>query len=152
MKDIWCIFHNSTRQLFLYDKICFVLLMTRTSFYFMRFGFAQVCRKLLDVCFKSTYIFLSLFLFLTIYFKKQNHENCPEIEVKFRNVFLILYGMDSINSNWGTSYKKLQKIQENWGIYSLSSVKMSRVLRIIASQNIFESLYDEMFNIDRFVE
>ena len=60
--------------------------------------------------------------------------------------------MDSINSNWGTSYKKLQKIQENWGIYSLSSVKMSRVLRIIASQNIFESLYDEMFNIDRFVE
>ena len=39
-----------------------------------------------------------------------------------------------------------------WGLYSLNSVIISCVLRILASQNRFQSLYDEIFNIDRFLE
>ena len=40
----------------------------------------------------------------------------------------------------------------NGGIYDLNSVIISRVLRIIAYQNKFNSLYDEIFTIDRFLE
>ena len=40
----------------------------------------------------------------------------------------------------------------NKGIYNLSSVMISCVLRILASQIRFESLYHEIFNIDRFLE
>jgi len=39
-----------------------------------------------------------------------------------------------------------------WGIYNLNSVIISCVLKLLASQNRFQSLYDEIFNIDRFVE
>ena len=37
----------------------------------------------------------------------------------------------------------LQNDHRNWGIYSLNSVTISRVLRILASQNRFQSLYDK---------
>ena len=37
-------------------------------------------------------------------------------------------------------------------IHNLYSVIISRVLRILASQNRFISLYDKIFNIDRFVD
>ena len=46
-----------------------------------------------------------------------------------------------------------QKFQyKKWGIYNLNSILISRVLKILASQNRFQSLYDEIFNFDRFVE
>ena len=48
--------------------------------------------------------------------------------------------------------KKLQNNLKYWGIYNLNSVIISRVLKILASQNRFQSLYDEILNIDRFVE
>ena len=48
--------------------------------------------------------------------------------------------------------KKLQNNLKIWEIYNLGSVIISPVLRIFASQNRFQSLYDEIFNIDRFVE
>ena len=48
--------------------------------------------------------------------------------------------------------KKLQNNLKNWGIYNLNSVIISHVLKILASQNRFQSLYDEIFNIDKFVE
>ena len=38
------------------------------------------------------------------------------------------------------------------GIYNLNILIISRVLRILASQNKFKSLYREIFNIDRFLE
>ena len=34
--------------------------------------------------------------------------------------------------------KKLHNNPKNWGIYNLNSVKISRVLRILASQNRFQ--------------
>ena len=40
---------------------------------------------------------------------------------------------------------------KNWGIYFFDSVIISRVMNILASQNWFQSLYDEIFNIDRFL-
>ena len=43
--------------------------------------------------------------------------------------------------------KKNEDLNKN-----LSSVIISRVLRILASQNGFQSLYAEILNIDRFVE
>ena len=52
----------------------------------------------------------------------------------------------------GGPAKKLQKYLKNWGIYNLNSVMISCVLRNLASQNRFQSMYDEIFNIDRFVE
>ena len=48
--------------------------------------------------------------------------------------------------------KKLQNNLKNWGIYNLNSVIISHILRNLASQNMFQSLYDEIFNIDKFVE
>ena len=48
--------------------------------------------------------------------------------------------------------EQLQNNLKNLEIYNLNSVMISCVLRIIASQNKFKSLYDEKFNIDRFVE
>ena len=38
------------------------------------------------------------------------------------------------------------------GIYDLNSVKLSRILRILAFQNSFQSLDDEILNIDKFLE
>ena len=37
--------------------------------------------------------------------------------------------------------KKLQNNVKNWGIYNLNSVIISRVLRILVSQNRFHSLH-----------
>ena len=48
----------------------------------------------------------------------------------------------------GDQLKTILKI----GGYNLNSVIISRFLRILASQNRFQSLYDEIFNIDGFVE
>ena len=48
--------------------------------------------------------------------------------------------------------KKLQNNLKNWGIYNSNNVIIYRVLRIFASQNRFQSMYDEIFNIDRFLE
>ena len=54
---------------------------------------------------------------------------------------------------FGDQLKNLIKNNlKNWGIYNLSSVIISRVLWILVSQNKFQSLYDEIFNIDKFVE
>ena len=41
---------------------------------------------------------------------------------------------------------------KSWVIYNLNSFKISCVLMILASKNKFQSLYDEIFNIDRFFE
>ena len=52
----------------------------------------------------------------------------------------------------GEPAKKLQNNLKIRGISNLNSVIVSRVLRILVSQNMFKSLYNEIFNIDRFVE
>ena len=44
------------------------------------------------------------------------------------------------------------KTLKNCGIYNLKRVMISRVLRILAFQKRFKSLYDEIFNIVRFLE
>ena len=54
--------------------------------------------------------------------------------------------MDS-KFKFGGPAKKLQNNLKNWGIYNLNSVIISRVLRILPSQNWLQSLYDEIFNI-----
>ena len=59
-----------------------------------------------------------------------------------------MYGMVEI----GGPAKKLQNNQNNWGIYNLFCVIISSVQTIFTSQNWFQSLYDEIFNIDRFLE
>ena len=50
------------------------------------------------------------------------------------------------------SEMKLGNQLKYWGIYNLNRVFISCVLKILASQNRFQSLYNEIFNIDRFVE
>ena len=62
-----------------------------------------------------------------------------------------MYGMDSKLKLEETA-NKLQNNLKDWGIHNLNIVIISRVLRILAPQNRFQSLYDEIFNIDRFVE
>ena len=65
-------------------------------------------------------------------------------------------GMDNARNGWsikiGGPAKKLQNNLKNWGIYNLNSIIINLILRILASQNRFQSLYDEIFNMDRFVE
>ena len=41
----------------------------------------------------------------------------------------------------GLPVKKLQNNLKNWGIHNLSSVIISRVLRILTSKNMFQSLH-----------
>ena len=48
----------------------------------------------------------------------------------------------------GGQAKKLQNNLKYWGIYNFNSVIISRVLRILASQNRFQSMYDKIFKID----
>ena len=60
--------------------------------------------------------------------------------------------MDQFDVKIGGPAKKLQSNLKYWGIYNLNKVLISRVLKILASQNRFQSLYDEIFNIDRFVD
>ena len=48
--------------------------------------------------------------------------------------------------------KKLQNDLKNWRIYDLSKVIISHVLRILIPKIRFQSLYDEIFNIERFLE
>jgi hypothetical protein len=48
--------------------------------------------------------------------------------------------------------KNFRTISNIGGIYNLNRVIISRVLKILASENRFQSLYDEIYNIDRFVE
>ena len=79
--------------------------------------------------------------------------SCIEIKLK---VLIILsknqsQGMDS-KFKFGEPAKKLQNNLKYWGIYNLNSVIISRFLRILPSQNWLQSLYDEIFNIDRFLE
>ena len=64
-----------------------------------------------------------------------------------------MYGMDS-KLKLGDQLKKPQNNLNKWGIYNLNtnSFIISRVLRILASQKRFQSLFDEIYNIDRFVE
>jgi hypothetical protein len=52
----------------------------------------------------------------------------------------------------GGPTKKLHKNLKSWGIYNLNSVIISRVLGILASQNRFQLLFDEILNVDRIVE
>ena len=52
----------------------------------------------------------------------------------------------------GDQLKNFRTNKKNWGFYNLSGVIISSVLSILVSQNRFQSLYDEIFNIDRFVE
>ena len=59
--------------------------------------------------------------------------------------------MNGMDSKFKLKLKKLQNNLKNWGIYNLNSVLNSRVLRILASQNRFLSLYDKIFNIRRVV-
>ena len=66
----------------------------------------------------------------------------------------IMYGIDSRLKlgdqlkNFRTILKHWGKILKHWG----NRFIISRVLRILASQNRCQSLYDEIFNIDKFVE
>ena len=48
--------------------------------------------------------------------------------------------------------RELQNNLKNWGTYGLNIVIISRSLRILTSQNRFQSLHDEIFIIDRFLE
>ena len=66
--------------------------------------------------------------------------------------FLITRIAILVKTNLGHELIELQNIFKNWGIYNLISVKISHVPRILASQNRFQSLYDEIFYIDRFLE
>ena len=43
-------------------------------------------------------------------------------------------------------------LTKNSGIYNLNSVISTRLQRILASQNRVKSPFDEIFNIDRFLE
>ena len=52
----------------------------------------------------------------------------------------------------GGQAKKLQNNLKKWGNYNLNSVIISSHLRILSSQNKFQSLYDKLFKIDKFVE
>ena len=61
-----------------------------------------------------------------------------------------MYGMDS-KLKFGNQLKNFRTIKKNWVIYNLKSVIISCVLRVIVPKNI-QSLYDEIFNIDRFAE
>ena len=49
--------------------------------------------------------------------------------------------MDNVRNGWcieiGGPAKKLQNNLKNWGIFNLSSVIISRVVRILVSQNMF---------------
>ena len=62
-----------------------------------------------------------------------------------------MYGLNS-KLKLGEPAEKLQNNLKIRGISNLNSVIVSRVLRILVSQNMFKSLYNEIFNIDRFVE
>ena len=62
-----------------------------------------------------------------------------------------MYGMDSKIENMALA-KRLQNNLKNWEIYNLSSVIISRILRILTSQNKFQSLKDQIFKFDRLVE
>ena len=53
---------------------------------------------------------------------------------------------------FGDQLINLQNKLENWGIYNLDIVMISRVLMILASQNRCQSLFDELLNIDIFLE
>ena len=55
----------------------------------------------------------------------------------------------SEESEIGGSANYLQNNLKSWGIHSLNSVIISRVLRFLSSQSRFQSQYDEIFNIDR---
>ena len=57
-----------------------------------------------------------------------------------------MYGMDG-KLKLVEPLKKTQNNLKYWGIYNLRSVIFSRVLRILTSQKRFQSLYDEIFNI-----
>ena len=46
---------------------------------------------------------------------------------------------------------QLKNLKNSW-IYSLNSAIISRILKIVASQNKFQSPHDEIFNIERFLE
>ena len=61
-----------------------------------------------------------------------------------------MYGMDSKLKLRGQL--KTSEQSKSLGIYNLSSFIISRILRILASQNRFQSLYDEILNIERFLE
>ena len=50
------------------------------------------------------------------------------------------------------SGNQLQNNLSNSGIHNLNSVMIFHVLVILASQNRFQSLYDEIYNIDRFLD
>ena len=56
------------------------------------------------------------------------------------------------NQIGGLADLTLEKSKKNGGIYNLNSLISSRFLRILASQSRFQSLYDELFNIDKFLE
>ena len=60
-----------------------------------------------------------------------------------------MYEMDS-KKKLGGQLRNINR--KNWGIYNLNSVIIYCVLRILAYQNMFQSLYDEIFNIDRVVD
>ena len=48
----------------------------------------------------------------------------------------------------GDQLIQLQNNLKKWEIYNLKSVLIFRVLRILVSQNRFQSMYDEISNID----
>ena len=52
----------------------------------------------------------------------------------------------------GDELTQLKKNLKNCGINDLNSVTISRVLKVLALKNIFQSLYNEIFNIQRFLE
>ena len=76
-------------------------------------------------------------------------EKAPMINFIFQTPQVRYQGFLFLEFN---SKMKLVDNLKYWGIYNLNSVMISRVLKILASQNWFYSLYAEIFNIDRFVE
>ena len=63
----------------------------------------------------------------------------------------IFYQESNSKMKLGDQLIQLQNNLKNSGIIAYS-FKISHVLRILASQNRFQSLYNEIFNIDRFLE
>ena len=61
-----------------------------------------------------------------------------------------MYGMDS-KLKLGDQLKNLEQTKK-MGIYNLSSLLISQVLRNLAYQNRFQSQYNEISIIDRIVE
>ena len=64
--------------------------------------------------------------------------------------FIQIYKVWSIyiKLSWVISWHDFRNNLTNWGIYNFNSIIISHGLRILAPQNRFQTLYDQIFNID----